>query len=128
MKTRIPLLIAAGLFLSTISKAQFAPACNDSRVVFQAGVSVGFPPSPVYHDNRNWNREDDNRDYYDNRGYYDNRKAEYRDKHHWKKMDEYERFCYDHPAYRVSRHDFYRNRDFHYRRCAEPRAVVVYRY
>ena len=119
MKTRIPLLIAAGLFLSTMSKAQ--PVCNDGRVILQAGVSVGFPPAPVYHDNRNWNRNDDHR------GYYDNRKVEYRDRRYWK-MDEYERFCYDHPAYRVSRRDFYSNRDFHYRRCAEPRAVVVYRY
>ena len=44
MKTKIPILIAAGMFLATVSKAQFPVG---GQVVIQGRVVLPAPPVPV---------------------------------------------------------------------------------
>ena len=43
MKTKIPILIAAGLFLASVTEAQYGVPYHDNRVVIQA--HIGFPGS-----------------------------------------------------------------------------------
>ena len=130
MKTKIPILIAAGLLLASVTKAQYgygAP-CRDNRVVIQAHIGFPIPlPVPVavgysnyypsqvvyehprYDDRRHDDRRYDDRRYedrgYDNRGY-DNRG--YNDQGDWRAVA-YDRYCHENRGYRMSREDFYRD-------------------
>jgi hypothetical protein len=103
MKTKIPILIAAGLFFATVTNAQFGAPCTGSRVIIQA--HIGFPvPVPVAY-NYDYNhaprvRYDDRRDI--GYGRYDNRRD-------WR-AEQYERYCHENRGYRMSREEFYRDR------------------
>lgn len=107
MKTKIPILIAAGLLLASVTKAQYgygAP-CRDNRVVVQAhigfpipvpvavGYSNYYPSHVVYEHPRYEDRG------YDNRGYYEQ---------DWRAVA-FDRYCHENRGYRMSREDFYRN-------------------
>src|ERR1700709_52380 len=112
MKTKIPILIAAGLLLASVTKAQYgygAP-CRDNRVVIQA--HIGFPiPMPVpvavgysnyyssqvgYETPRYDGRRYEDRGY-DNRGY-DNRGCN--DPRDWRVVA-YDRYCHENRGYRM---------------------------
>ena len=110
MKTKIPILIAAGLFLASVTKAQYGGPCNDNRVVIQA--RFGFPvPVPVVA-------------HYE---YYPEARGRFDDRRDWR-AEQYERYCHENRGYRMSREEFYRDRcdsrgyDYH-----APRKVVEYR-
>jgi hypothetical protein len=104
MKTKIPILIAAGLFLATVTKAQYGAGYADNRVsihgqiVIPGAVAIGygFQNAPVRYDDRRDRRYDDRRDLR-----YDNRRD-------WREV-EYERYCRDRRNYRMSREEFYRS-------------------
>jgi hypothetical protein len=115
MKTKIPILIAAGLLLASVTKAQYgygAP-CRDNRVVIQAhigfpipvpvpvavGYSNYYPSQVVYEHPRYDNRR------YEDRGYYD---RGYNDPRDWRAVA-YDRYCHENRGYRMSREDFYRD-------------------
>ena len=121
MKTRIPLLIAAGLIISTITKAQFGPACQDNRVVVKA--HFGFPvPVPVINHYEYYpvarERYDDRRD-----GDY----GRYDDRRDWR-AEQYERYCHETRGRRISREEFYRDHcDPRNNSYYAPRKVVEYR-
>jgi hypothetical protein len=98
MNLKFPILVAAGLFLATVSKAQYAAPCYNPRVV------VETRPVPVYaygyipRDHRDW------------------------------RFDEYERYCRDHRDYRGDRRVFYRDRyNYRVAPFSTPRRVVMYR-
>ncbi|HEY2347377.1 MAG TPA: hypothetical protein VGH64_00115, partial [Puia sp.] len=103
MKTKIPILIATGLFITAIANAQFGSPFHDSRVVIQA--HIGFPaPVPVAY----------NYDYYQSpRAHYDvHRTVDYGyniDHRDWR-AEQYERYCRENRSYRMSREEFYRDR------------------
>jgi hypothetical protein len=120
MKTKIPILIATGLFIVTASKAQYgAPYC-ENRVVIQAHIRIPIPapvvfnydydhPAPVYYENRNvgYDRYDDHRDW---------------------RAEQYESYCRENKGYRISREEFYRDHcDSRDREYHGPRKVVEYR-
>jgi hypothetical protein len=98
MNAKFPILIAAGLFLVTASKAQYAPSCADPRVVIQGRVVISGRAVIAYDYN---NPAYDNNNYVP-RGRYDARRD-------WR-ADEYERYCRDHREYRGDRGVFYRDR------------------
>src|SRR5690349_21571939 len=110
MKTKIPLLIAAGLFLVSVTKAQYGPSCNDGRVVIQA--HIGFPvPVPVV-------------THYE---YYPQVQEQYYDHRDWR-AEQYERYCHENRGYRMSREEFYRDRcDRRGHSYYAPRRVIEYR-
>ena len=110
MKTKIPILIAAGLFLATVSKAQYGAPCRDNRVIIQA--HIGFPvPVPVV-------------DHYE---YYPVARVSYDDRRDWR-AEQYERYCRENRGYRMSREQFYRERcDSRANTYYAPRKVVDYR-
>ncbi|HEX3079902.1 MAG TPA: hypothetical protein VHQ04_05545 [Puia sp.] len=92
MKTKIPILIAAGLFLVSVTKAQYGASCNENRVVIQA--HFGFPvPVPVVN-------------HYE---YYPAGREHYDDRRDWR-AEQYERYCHENRGYRMSRDEFYRDR------------------
>jgi hypothetical protein len=118
MKTKIPILIAAGLLLASVTKAQYgygAP-CRDTRVVIQAhigfpipvpvavGYSNYYPSQVVYEHPRYDDRAYDNRGY-DNRG---NDNRGYNDQRDWRAVA-YDRYCHENRGYRMSREEYYRN-------------------
>jgi hypothetical protein len=80
MKAKFPILIAAGLFLATVSNAQYAAPCYNPRIVVQTPpvISYGYGYAP-------------------------------RDRREWR-ADEYERYCREHRDYRGNRRAFYRDR------------------
>ncbi len=106
MKTKIPVLIAAGLFLATVTKAQYGPPRHDSRVIIQA--HIGFPiPVPVAY---NYDYYPAPRDRYDYR--MNDRDADYgnyNDRRDWR-AEQYDRYCREGRGYRMSREEFYRDR------------------
>ena len=119
MKTKIPILIAAGLFFATITKAQYGAPCHDNRVVIQA--HIGFPVQvPVVY----------NYDFYHTpRGSYDERRdfGRYDDRGDWR-AEQYERYCRENRGYRMSREEFYHDRcDSRDHSYYAPRKVVEYR-
>jgi hypothetical protein len=121
MKTKIPILIAAGLFFVTVTKAQFGAPCSDSRVIIQA--HIGFPvPAPVAY----------NYDYYRApRVRYDDRRdvdyGRYDDRRDWR-AEQYDRYCRENRGHRMSREEFYRDRcDYRANPHYAPRKVVEYR-
>jgi hypothetical protein len=113
MKTKIPILIAAGLFLATVTKAQYGAPYANNRVVIQAHIGFPLPvPVPVAVGYSNYYpsqvvyehpRYDDHG--YDNRGY-DNRG--YNDQRDWRAVA-YDRYCHENRGHRMSREEFYRN-------------------
>jgi hypothetical protein len=123
MKTKIPILIAAGLFLSIVSKAQYGSPCPDNRVVIQGRVLIPGPPviafqysnvAPIRYDERRDSR-------YDDYGRYDDRRD-------WRAV-EYENYCREHRGYRMSREEFYRERcDYRGKPHFKKKKLVVYGY
>jgi hypothetical protein len=103
MKTKITLLIAAGIFMVAVSNAQYGPSCPDNRVSIQSQVVI---PNQAYVDYHYNNMDRHRNDERDNRrdGYY----GRYEDQRDWRAV-EYERFCHDHRRYNISREEFYRN-------------------
>ena len=92
MKTKIPVLIAVGLFLANITKAQYGVPYHDNRVVIQA--HIGFPiPVPIVN-------------HYE---YYPVTRGRYDDRRDWR-AEQYERYCRENRGYRMSREEFYRDR------------------
>jgi hypothetical protein len=124
MKAKFPILIAAALLVTTVSKAQYGRVYADAQIGIQG--QVVFPGSAViaynYH-NQPRERYDDRRDW---RGDgYERFSREHRD---WRE-DEYQRYCHEHREWRGNRDDYYRDH-YSYRvapYCA-PRRVVVYGY
>jgi len=102
MKTKIPILIAAGLFLATVTKAQYPGGCVDNRVVIQGRVFIPGPPVISFEYNSAPREQyvvyDDRRDDYNR--YYDRRD--------WREV-EYERYCRATRKHRMSREEFYRD-------------------
>lgn len=110
MKTKIPILIAVGLFFTTITYAQYGSPCRDHRVVFQAHWGIPIPVPVVNH----YEYFPVGRERYDNR----------RD---WR-AEQYERYCHESRGYRMSREEFYRSRcDSRSNSYYGPRGVVEYR-
>ena len=109
MKTKIPILIAVGLFLATVTEAQYHGPYADHGVAIHAQVIIPGQGVIGY-------------------GYNNAESVRYDERRDWR-ADEYERFCRDHREYRGDRRAFYRDhcgyRPVPY--CA-PRRVVVYRY
>jgi hypothetical protein len=117
MKFKFPILIAAGLLIATVSKAQYGGGYANSHVVIQGQINI---PGPAYvgYGYNNIDRRDNREGNY---GRYDDRRD-------WR-GDEYERYCRDHREYRGDRRAYYREH-YTYRSvpsCA-PRRVVVYGY
>jgi hypothetical protein len=110
MKTKIPILIAAGLFLANVTKAQYGAPCHDNRVIIQA--DIGFPvPVPFVNHYEN---------YPVSRVGYDNRRD-------WR-AEQYERYYRENRGYRMSREEFYRDRcDSKANPYYAPRKVAEYR-
>ena len=92
MKTKIPILIAVGLFFASVTKAQYGAPCKDNRVIIQA--HIGFPvPVPVFN-------------HYE---YYPVARERFDDRRDWR-AEQYERYCRENRGYRMSREEFYRDR------------------
>lgn len=119
MNYKFPVLIAAGLFLATVSKAQFGGGCADNRVVIQGQIHIPGPANIGFGYN--------NQVRYEDRRYADN--GRFDDRRDWR-GDEYERYCREHREYRGDRRAYYH--DFHSYRpapyCAPQRVVVYGRY
>ena len=81
MKFKFPILIAAGLLIATVSKAQYGGGYGDHRMNIQARVFV--PGRAAY-------------------------QVRYDDRRDWR-ADEYERFCREHREYRGGRETYYRD-------------------
>jgi hypothetical protein len=109
MKTKIPILIAAGLFIATITQAQYGAPSRNNRLVIQA--HIGFPlPVPVIN-------------HYE---YYPVAQERYDDRD-WR-AEQYEHYCLENRGYRMSREQFYRERcDVRTTPYYVPRKVVEYR-
>jgi hypothetical protein len=124
MKTKIPILIAAGLFFATVSKAQYHESYSNHRLAIQAQVI--FPGQAVIgygYNNMEPVRYDERRDWRADE--YERFCREHRD---WRE-DKYQGYCRDHREYRGDRRAFYRDH-YGYRTvpyCA-PRREVVYGY
>ena len=110
MKTKILILIAAGLFLATVTKAQYEVPRHDNRIIVQA--HIGFPvPVPVVN-------------HYE---YYPETRVRYDDRRDWR-AEQYERYCHEVRGYRMSREEFYHDRcDSKVHTYNAPRKVVEYR-
>jgi hypothetical protein len=124
MKTKIPILIAVGLFFASVTNAQYGAPCNDNRVIIQARIGFAVPVPVVYSYDYNYaprERYDDRRDGRDvGYGHYD-------DRGDWR-AEQYERFCHENRGYRMSREEFYRDRyDSRGNPYYAPRRVVEYR-
>jgi hypothetical protein len=123
MKAKIPLLIAASLFLATVSKAQYGREYADNHLTIQGQVVIPGPAVVGYgYNNAYRERYEENRD---RRDYDYTRFADQKD---WRAA-EYERYCRDHRDYRMNRSDFYRDRcGYQQVRYCAPKRVIVYRY
>src|SRR5258707_8443953 len=110
MKTKIPILIAVGLFIAGVTKAQYGAPCNDNRVIVQA--HIGFPvPVPIVN-------------HYE---YYPVARGRFDDRRDWK-AEQFERYCRENRGYRMSREEFYRERcESRVHPYYAPRKVVEYR-
>ena len=47
MKTKIPILIAAGFFIAPLSKAQYGAPCPENRVVIQGQLVIPGRPAII---------------------------------------------------------------------------------
>lgn len=137
MKAKFPLLIAAGLFFATVSKAQYGEAYVHAQVVIPGRAVVDYNNNNIdygygnkhdrYEDRRDW-KEDE----YEGHGRRDWKEGERefhgRGHREWRE-DAYKNYCREHREYRGCRNDFYRDY-YGYRPapyCA-PKRVVVYGY
>ena len=103
MKARLFILIAAGIFFTTATKAQYGAPCADPRYGYQ---SSGF----VNYNYNNYARD------------------RYNDQRGWRDV-EYDRYCRDHREYRGDRRAYYQERVYvHPAPFWAPRRVVVVRY
>lgn len=120
MKAKFPILIAAGLFLVSVSKAQYGGAYAAPQIAIQGQVVIpGRAYAQYDYNHYDHGRHEIRRDWRDNE--YERIYREHRD---WRE-DEYQRYCREHHEFRGNRYDYYR---VHYRvapYCA-PRKVVVY--
>lgn len=124
MKAKFPILIAAGLFLVSVSKAQYGGDYAAPHFAVQGQVVI---PGRTY---VNYDYNNYGRDRYDGRREW--RADEYerfcREHRDWRE-DEYQRYCQYHREFRGDRYDYYRD---HYRYRAAPycapRRVVEYGY
>ena len=120
MKTKIPILIAAGLFIVTATKAQYGGPYHENRVIIQAHIGIPIPVPVVY-----------NHDYYHPAPVcYEERNAGYGrhdDRYDWR-AEQYERYCRENRGNRMSREEFYHDRcDSRANPYYAPRKVVEYR-
>jgi hypothetical protein len=92
MKTKIPILIAAGLFLASVTQAQYGAPYHENRVIVQAHIGFPFPVPVINH--------------YE---YYPEARVRFDDRRDWR-AEQYERYCRENRGYRISRQDFYRDR------------------
>jgi len=97
MKTKIPLLIVASIFIATITRAQYGGTYIDARLVVPGPVSVAYGYNHFDHD-RFVDRNEWRGDAYE---------RFYRDHRDWRE-DEYQRYCRYHREYRGDRDDYYR--------------------
>ncbi len=124
MKAKFPILIAAGLFLVSVSQAQYGGDYVGPHFAIQGQVVI---PGRA-HDNYDYNNY--SRDRYDGRREWraDEYERFYREHRDWRE-DEYQHYCRDHREFGGDRRDYYRDH-YSYRvapYCA-PRRVVVYGY
>ncbi len=111
MKAKFPILIAAGLFFASVSKAQYPGAYVDARVVLPGRAVISYNNMDTYgyyNDRRDW------------------RDGEYEDEGRRHERREEREDCRD---YRDGRRDYYRD-GYGYRAvpyCA-PRRAVIYGY
>ena len=120
MKTKIPILIAVGLFFAMTTKAQYGASYHENRVIIQAHIGIPIPVPAVY-----------NYDYYHPATvYYEDRNAgcvRYDDRHDWR-AEQYEHYYRENRGRRMSREEFYRDRcDSRANSYYAPRKVVEYR-
>lgn len=120
MKTKFPILIAAGLLLVSVSKAQYGGAYAAPQFAIQGQVVIPGRAS-INYDYNNYNR-----DRYDGRREWraDEFERFCRAHRDWRE-DEYQRYCRDHREFRGDRNVYYRDH-YMYRvapYCA-PRKVV----
>jgi hypothetical protein len=104
MKAKFPILIAAALLVTTVSKAQYGRVYADAQIGVQG--QIVFPGSAIiaynYH-NQPRERYDDRREWRDN----DDERF-YREHRDWRE-DEYQRYCHEHREWRGDRRDYYRD-------------------
>lgn len=123
MKAKFPILIAAGLFLVTVSQAQYGGDYAAPYVAIHGQVVI---PGRAY---VNYGYDHITRDRYDGRrewraDEYEKFSREHRD---WRE-DDYQRYCRDHREFRGDRRDYYRDH-YSYRAapyCAPRRVVYGY--
>jgi hypothetical protein len=102
MKTKIPILIAASIFLATVTKAQYPGGYADNRVVIQGRVFIPGPPVISFEYN-NVPREQ----YVEYRDRRDGDYNRYNERRDWREV-EYERYCRENRKHRMSREEYYR--------------------
>jgi hypothetical protein len=117
MKAKIPILIAAGLFLAIASKAQYPIG---GHVYIQGQIVLPAPPLPVVvgygYDNAPYGRYEERRDWRED------------DRRDWRE-DEYERYCREHREYRGDRRAYYRDQcEYRGKPHFHNKHVVVYGY
>ena len=78
MKAKFPILIAAGLFLATVSNAQYTAPCYNPRIVVQTPPVIGYGYAP--RDLRDWRVDEYERYCREHRDYRGDRRAFYRDR------------------------------------------------
>jgi hypothetical protein len=109
MKTKIPFLIAAGLFLSIASNAQYGAPYHENHVVIQAHIGFPVPVAFVNHNE-----------------YYPVARSRYDERHDWR-AEQYEHYCRETRGYRMSQEQFYRERcDSRVNPYHAPGKVIVY--
>jgi hypothetical protein len=124
MKAKFPILIAAGLFLVSVSKAQYGGGYSTPHIAIHGQVVI--PGAAYVH----YGYDNYARDRYVGRREW---RADEYDRFCWAhrdwREDEYQRYCRDHREFRGDRNDYYQDH-YSYRAapyCA-PRRVVAYGY
>jgi hypothetical protein len=124
MKAKFPILIAAALFIVSVSKAQYGGDYTSPHFAIQGQVVIpGSAYVPYGYNNYAGDRYVDRREWRADE--YDRFYRAHRD---WRE-DQYQRYCRDHREFRGDRNDYYRAH-YSYRTapyCA-PRRVVAYGY
>jgi len=119
MKAKFPILIAAGLFFATVSKAQYPGGYADHR------DQSPYPQGQDY----NYNNQNGQGQNYYNANYDYRYHGRYDDRRDWKEV-EYQRYCREHRDCRMDRRVFYRDYCGAYRAMpfCPPHRVVVFRF
>ena len=125
MKARIPLLIAAGLFFATLTKAQYQDRRDDDRNRAENAYNNAYNYNHGDHDRYDDHRDRDHDRYDDHNNRYDNRRDVYYGRGDWRAV-EYDRYCREHRNCRIDRDDFYRNPYYYIPRPLFPPQPVVY--